>query len=213
MLPRVALVSNTSLEPLVSDADIATTPSLATDHAGLQVYNLTTANGLQEGIYYWSGSSWRKLIDQLPVITAGYNKRFLQTDQATIAGGGDGLTGIVLNVGTITLTDNGAYAFSVRLYGQMTKTSSDRTIYYISLWRHTTGGDELVDIAEINEYFREHNTQNVSDGITLGGWFDAGDTAFIRICHNSSASNASWQLKMSSTTTPGETSVAWWKIL
>jgi hypothetical protein len=57
VLPRVNLVSRTSLEPFVSGMD----PQLRSDHVGLTVYNLTNDGSFYPGIYIWMGNEWRAI--------------------------------------------------------------------------------------------------------------------------------------------------------
>lgn len=54
-LPRVQLVSLTTLQPF-----IAGTPNAddAKAHTGLMVYNLTTTGDFKQGIYVWDGAKW-----------------------------------------------------------------------------------------------------------------------------------------------------------
>jgi hypothetical protein len=63
LLPRVKLVSTTTLEPFISTGDLEwtnNTNSLKARHAGLMVYNLTnTGNGvLYPAVYTWDGEKW-----------------------------------------------------------------------------------------------------------------------------------------------------------
>ncbi|MDU1904028.1 MAG: hypothetical protein E6772_04520 [Dysgonomonas sp.] len=60
-LPRVHLVSKTTLQPFVAnDADFtANTDKIKEKHAGLMVYNLTTTGDFAQGIYTWNGSEWK----------------------------------------------------------------------------------------------------------------------------------------------------------
>jgi hypothetical protein len=57
VLPRVQLVSKTTLQPFIASAS----GTNLTEHIGLTVYNLTTTNGFHEGIYVWTGTEWRIL--------------------------------------------------------------------------------------------------------------------------------------------------------
>lgn len=55
LLPRVKLVSLSSLEPFIPGA----TTEQKLKHAGLIVHNLSTTGGLQQATYQWDGSQWR----------------------------------------------------------------------------------------------------------------------------------------------------------
>ncbi|MDR0429253.1 MAG: hypothetical protein LBH58_02100 [Tannerellaceae bacterium] len=56
IFPRVKLVSQSSLEPLVKSA----TATEKTSHKGVVVYNITISptEQLEEGLYYWNGNEW-----------------------------------------------------------------------------------------------------------------------------------------------------------
>lgn len=55
LLPRVNLVSLTTLEPFISGGGSATEK---TTHKGLVVYNLTDNSTFKPGLYYWDGAQW-----------------------------------------------------------------------------------------------------------------------------------------------------------
>lgn len=57
-LPRVQLVSTTTLQPFIDPGDL--TPVLKEEHTGLVVYNLTTTDGFRQGVYVWNGNVWVK---------------------------------------------------------------------------------------------------------------------------------------------------------
>jgi hypothetical protein len=54
LFPRVALVSQGSLLPLVIDAD----ETDKSTHKGIVVYNVVTSGTLKEGLYSWDGNEW-----------------------------------------------------------------------------------------------------------------------------------------------------------
>ena len=64
LLPRVLLVSKTTLEPFISTTDSdwtnASTSKIKEKHTGLQVYNLSVNNGFTKGLYIWNGLEWEK---------------------------------------------------------------------------------------------------------------------------------------------------------
>lgn len=60
-LPRVELVSLTTLEPFIATTDTEWTTNQAATmsaHAGLMVYNLEENSDLGKGVYVWNGSRW-----------------------------------------------------------------------------------------------------------------------------------------------------------
>lgn len=70
LLPRVALVDETTLEPFVPTNDAQWTDAtqkntLMREHTGLVVYNVSKANGVKPGAYVWNGSRWEQLIKEV----------------------------------------------------------------------------------------------------------------------------------------------------
>lgn len=65
VLPRVKLVSLTTLQPFidVNDPDWQqnTTTRVKEKHTGLVVYNLTTTTPFVEGLYVWNGQGWEMI--------------------------------------------------------------------------------------------------------------------------------------------------------
>ncbi|MDH6304829.1 hypothetical protein M2459_001565 [Parabacteroides sp. PF5-5] len=64
-LPRVNLVSTTTLQPFIgtSDAEWNSSNQATTKaaHAGLMVYNLSTTDPFKKGVYVWDGSTWAQI--------------------------------------------------------------------------------------------------------------------------------------------------------
>lgn len=64
LLPRVLLVNKTTLEPFIPTTDTdwisSTSSKIKEKHIGLQVYNLSTANGFTKGMFIWNGTEWEK---------------------------------------------------------------------------------------------------------------------------------------------------------
>lgn len=58
LLPRVKLVSLTSLEPFITGA----TNEQNLKHAGLLVHNLNETNGMQHATYQWDGKQWKLFV-------------------------------------------------------------------------------------------------------------------------------------------------------
>ena len=70
LLPRVALVNETTLEPFVSTSDAQWTnatqkSTLMREHTGLEVYNVGNINGLKPGAYVWNGTRWEQLFKEV----------------------------------------------------------------------------------------------------------------------------------------------------
>jgi hypothetical protein len=63
LLPRVSLEDRNTLEPFISNTD-PNWPILKLEHIGLEVYNLSTANGFKKGVYCWDGSQWQSAEDR-----------------------------------------------------------------------------------------------------------------------------------------------------
>jgi hypothetical protein len=65
VLPRVRLVSRTTLQPFIETSDLewltANQPQTRTNHIGLMVYNLTNNANFHAGIYIWTGPEWKPL--------------------------------------------------------------------------------------------------------------------------------------------------------
>ncbi|MDR2954464.1 MAG: hypothetical protein LBV43_05235 [Prevotella sp.] len=62
LLPRVKLINNNTLQPFIEITnklwDEKETNKIRETHAGLMVYNLSTAAGFEQGIYVWDGAKW-----------------------------------------------------------------------------------------------------------------------------------------------------------
>jgi len=78
LLPRVLLVNLATLEPFIPTTDSewinSTTSKIKEKHIGLQVYNLSTTNGLTKGMYIWNGTAWKK--QDLPQEVAKQNVNY-----------------------------------------------------------------------------------------------------------------------------------------
>ncbi|MDR2683073.1 MAG: hypothetical protein LBB64_04285 [Dysgonamonadaceae bacterium] len=65
VLPRVKLVSKTTLEPFIATNDpewnASNKAKTMSDHVGLTIYNLTSNGNLKEGVYVWGGNEWNPL--------------------------------------------------------------------------------------------------------------------------------------------------------
>jgi len=202
-LPRVELENLTSLAPLTADGD-----EQKKILKGTVVYNIKPSSTLEEGIYVWDGSKWEKPVNKIPTNTIQLMN--MNSNMTTIFGKSDGTGGATFDFPTLTIPENGAYAFSFRLYGLINKLSETkptaRCVYYISAWAGTT----LIDIAEINLFagFSEMGS-NYTYSITLGGSFNENDIVTFKISHLTSNT---WTLVSGSNLAANRTSMIWWKL-
>jgi hypothetical protein len=65
VLPRVKLVSKTTLEPFIRTNDLewdaTNQEKTKKNHVGLTVYNLTSNGNFGQGVYVWTGAAWYPL--------------------------------------------------------------------------------------------------------------------------------------------------------
>ncbi len=213
LLPRVKLVDRSTLEPFIGTTDPDwindATSQVKKKHTGLVVYNITndaTAD-LASGFYYWNGVLWIRMVTELP--TSQLNLRNLQSSTASIQGGPDGSGGATLNFGTITIPEDGSYAFNFRMYGPIESITSDpqRCIYYLSVWVDGV----LKDIAEINIYAYMPTHYRYTYSVALGCSASAGQTVTFKLSNYYAPD--SWTLISSnSNTAANRTSMIWWKL-
>jgi hypothetical protein len=202
LLPRVNLASNT---------DQTTIPNPV---QGMVVYNTSTpANGsITPGLVYWEGTVWRKVVTEIPrVENTSVHRLNLANDATTVSGMNDGLDGTFLNFGTISIPENGSYAFSFELGGSTSPRSTDYrflNVYYISLWRGSPLPLEMRDIAEINLHVLPSGTSATTTAtytIMLGGEFTQGETVRVKLSYFTEMSMP-WTLSASAT------NLQWWKL-
>ncbi|MDR1938157.1 MAG: hypothetical protein LBQ73_06650 [Tannerellaceae bacterium] len=200
LLPRIALTSN---------IDVATIPNPV---AGTVVYNTSTpANGtITPGLVYWEGSVWRKIVTEIPkVANTSVHRLNLASDMITAAGQLDGTGGTFLNFGTISIPENGSYAFSLELRGSTEPVSSYtfqfKNVYYISIW----SGSSMRDIAEINLHVLPSTTSTTTTAtytIMLGAEFTQGENVTVKLSHYAPYLATPWTLSASAT------NIQWWKL-
>lgn len=205
-LPRVKLESLTSLAPLTTDD-----PVQKNIHKGTVVYNVKPLNAtLEEGIYTWNGSKWAKLVNEIPSSTIQLMN--MSSDITTTEGAANGLGGTAFSFPALTIPEDGAYAFSFRLYGLINGLSATnptvRCVYYISAW----AGSSLIDIAEINLFAGYSSLgSNYTYSVTLGGSFKENDNVTFKISHGSTNT---WTLRNGggNNSAANRTSMIWWKL-
>ena len=69
LLPRVALVSLTTLEPFITTTDSEWTDpvkkeKLLKEHIGLEIYNITDNLEIKPGAFVWNGDKWKRVFRQ-----------------------------------------------------------------------------------------------------------------------------------------------------
>ncbi|CAI8713433.1 hypothetical protein [Chryseobacterium sp. IT-36CA2] len=193
---------------LTGDTDTTTIPSPS---AGMIVYNTSTSSTLNKGITYYDGISWKQLV---PANVANSSAVVdLQTSITTGNSSSGSMAGSVqLNFGTITAPSDGSYAFSFRLYG--TTSGSGRGIFYIYLLKSNSGGDTLVDVAELNPYcFGGTDATTYSVTLSAGG-VSQGDTFKIYMgrYNGGGAVSPTWTLRGNPGSNANKTSFTWWKL-
>jgi len=119
--PRVSLEAANRLEPCAT-----TNATNRTSHRGLVVYHTNNAV-MTEGLYYWNGGSWRRLVDEIPPAPVIVSTQRGLTAATTIGSSVDySLTTsidqcngnvVTLPFETITIRDEAFYAFNVRFFG------------------------------------------------------------------------------------------------
>jgi hypothetical protein len=117
-----------------------------------------------------------------------------------------------LSFGTITIPESGSYAFSLRLYGHFNSNVNARNPFYIYLQRNAATAANIIDAAEFDIVTVQLPVAGYADysySITLGGYFNAGETAVISMAQG----GANWHLKSEPTSTnPIRTSLVYWKL-
>ncbi|NDW11023.1 hypothetical protein [Dysgonomonas sp. 520] len=193
-LPRVALQDPYKLEPCAT-----TTTSKKTAHKGLTVYH-TGAASMDEGMYYWNGTEWRRLVDEIPPTPTNKIRQYYQS--ANIVGGTttDNATSLKFcqkgstAVSPIKLPETGSYAFNVKLYTLLcqpdgtTKTPTYAGTVCVYLYIYVNG--VLNDVSEVfytlgpNATSSTLNRGNNVTNVILGCSGNAGDVVDIRFRYN-----------------------------
>jgi len=119
-----------------------------------------------------------------------------------------------LKFGDLVIEETGSYAFSLRLYGEVSyKGDPMRMPYYIFLQKNDK--NTVLDAAEIDLIVT--SATDYSYSITLGGLFEAGDKVIISM-HKPSSTDGwkgpDWKLRINLTNpdSPVRTSLIYWKI-
>jgi len=202
--PRVALQASDKLEPCAT-----TNNTNRSSHRGLVVYNTNDAV-MSEGLYYWNGATWKRLLDEIPpVIDNTINIQNLRTNSTTLAGDQFGNGGNALDFGTLTIQENGAYAFNFRFYGAIGNVTADATrcLYYLSVWV----GNDMRDITEINIYAFKNANNRYTYSVALGANFTAGENVTFKMSHLTNYIYP-WTLVANTGITAARTSMIWWKL-
>jgi hypothetical protein len=217
---RVVLTSSTVKAPVTNAVE------------GMLVYNTATvaAQGLKPGFYYWRGTNWQRLVDEIPPTSINLLDLSTEIKSKVVPGSAaeQVLAGTELlwsssagtNIRHITMPEDGSYAFSFRLYGAIDASTIQTIYYYLTLVKNgsETGTDGLVvDNAEMDITYIPPNgtsgTGNVNTySITLSCKVLAGDKISVRLSHFQ-GTNRVWTLRAR----PGagnaaRTSMVWWKL-
>lgn len=114
VLPRVRLVSESTLEPFipVTDNDWINhaTTGIKDTHVGLVVYNLNTTSPFIEGLYIWEGTKW------LPYTVTANNGLSVASGNVQLGGSLNKNTEIVQGANTFTI-NSGASTFGINNTG------------------------------------------------------------------------------------------------
>jgi len=198
--PRVALQASDKLEPCAT-----TNTTNKSSHRGLVVYHTDNAV-MKEGLYYWNGNAWRRLIDEIPPVINSINLQNLRANSETILGTSAGTGGAALDFGELIIPETGSYAFNFRFYGPINNIAVEpqRCVYYLSVW----AGAEMRDIAEINLYAYKNTAYRYTYSVALGAHFTASETVTFKMSHMTEP--YSWTLGAG--TTAARTSMIWWKL-
>jgi hypothetical protein len=177
---------------LASMKDLLTVPNPT---AGMFVYNTSTAgiypNNVIPGIYYFNGQVWSRI--ETGSKTSASNMRDLVSNtksiQTTSINNGIGVAAKA-DFGTIKITEQGVYTFSLRLYGlcrvptgsTSTANFTRSTIYlYLTKNAGNTAAD-VIDMFEINTPLFKNNVAFTYTAL-LRGEFEKNDIVNIKIAH------------------------------
>ena len=124
-------------------------------------------------------------------------------------------TSDILPFESITISESGSYAFSIRLYGRITSTyTNQRFPFYIYLFKGSNATSltsaTLVDAAEID--ISVFSTNDYSYSVTMGGYFSENDKVIVSMA---CPGLGTWELAQGSTTnllSPIRTSMIYWKL-
>lgn len=183
--------------------------------AGMVVYNTNSTTTLPSGLTYYNGNQWSRVITELPKTTLNLVDLPKDTKSAQIESSSHVNDGETMIMEPIVIPEDGSYAFSFRLYGNVSFPTNGRPpvgttlIYYIGMLVDHI----LVDTAEMDIVFGSNNV--ITYSITLGAELKVSDTNKIKFVlgHNKS-SDFSWELaaKPGKKGVAARTSMIWWKL-
>lgn len=200
LINRVALTNKDIKAPVVNAVD------------GMLVYNTTDneATGLTPGLYYWYIEEWVKIQYKVPQASSLSLVNLKTSCTSIIQSANTTDKGTLMDMGDIEIQEDGAYAFSFRLYGSVTsKPTNNPTMicYYIAL----LANGKLADTAEM-DIIPGINVNAMTYTIVLAGNFKAGDILTFKLSHNQST-NYPWSLNaINDNTRANRTSMVWWKL-
>lgn len=189
-------------------------PTPITDiETGLMVYNTNTieAEGMAPGFHYWDGTRWLMLSAKAPQ-PLGMNLTNLQVN-CTSTGGNANTSdkGTIIDLGEINIPDDGAYAFTFRLYGKLETSPATGAAgyYYLAL----LADGVIIDSVEL-DLIKASNTTALSATTSLMGLLKAGQKIEFRLTHHTS-SPYPWTLNAipsAGAKSANRTSMLWWKL-
>lgn len=165
---------------LLSPNDVST---VLNPIAGMLVYNISSNKTMTPGLYYWNGTSWARCLSSISSIrmldlgaskfySAPYNY-ITNTGGSNIPFDDGGAT-----VYSITMTEDGSYAFTFRLYGRFPTIPNDKGAIHLGVFYMrvdiTRGGSTFVaDAAEMD--IIAYSSSPISYTMTLGCEVKNGD--------------------------------------
>ncbi|SHF18635.1 hypothetical protein [Dysgonomonas macrotermitis] len=193
---------------LTSLTDIITVPN---PEKGTVIYNTAYNNNMNEGYYYFNGSSWHIMrsskmgTTRLNLLSNGAST---SVTTATVSAGGYGGTRLSFTSGgSITISNTGRYVFMVNLYGSSAG-GGVPGLYYLFLVKKGSPST-LLDGMTMTPFLEP----TFSQPGCLAGTFEEGDEAEIYLAHNS-ANAVPWTL-IANTSIPSviaATSMFYWKL-
>lgn len=208
VLNNVALLSPTDVVTIVSPV------------SGMLVYNITSNTLMKPGLYYWNGTSWARCLSttsSIQLLNLGVSEptRFSSLLYSYSNNTGGNLipfydkSGTVIN--SITMSEDGSYAFSFRLYGRgsgFSGTDPALGVYYLRVDITRSGNTFVADAAEMD--IVAYSNQPVSYTMTLGCEVKSGDILKFYLGHMDNAKPLT--LMNIGSNSAARTSLIYWKL-
>jgi len=213
--PRVSLTDPLRLEPCAT-----TNITNKRAHRGLIVYH-TDNTIMDEGLYYWNGNSWRRLVDEIPPTPQirVHMLDMLEETSSILVTGSDatedgrplpfGIFNPATNRYELEINETGSYAFSFRLYGHLRYEGPSSPTGTAVIYINVMVNNQLADVAEIDIPWNVNLPTTYS--VTLACTANAGDIITFRWSHNNR--NISYNLRANpGTNNAARTSLVYWKL-